>query len=1529
MGAVQDAFNLAFRSYVTAGVPASGENEPDKAEIRAIGAAVEDLIATAGIADAIYESTSDGLAGTTDGQLFLVKGDGTTSAFDLYQNDGGSAVDLNISLPSSAYVQGLFDDALEAVAAQALIVSNITTTSGDKLLETSALFDDDGGADLIFVGGRAVGWTIPAGQTGAGTYVIPLISFTEQDARRLTGSTIRIRHVATVTAGYLADTPFGGNAVQVQRQDGSTDLNEGSALAATQTGTRLVRDFLYTMQGNERFVGGTMQVAVNDPTGAERSLQTTSVTWDVVATPADDADTGADKVLDARFAALAPAVDIFDTIEPIFQLAGGAETIVSDGGKVEGIALTTGETGQNTIMQWRRKMNGRLRDMLPGRQVRITLGFNTTSGWNRAHALEMQVRDVELGLTSLVTSNIIDKQISPTRRKMSFTCLIPAVTVIDDLRPLVRFTDTNGAAGTEMITLTDATIEFFHSGSDLLGNTAATNLLGDEVARSSSVEQAVAQATGTGAAVASLLSSSSFASIAAALELATALAAPGAQAAVNVPYGVYNEHSLGLITSGTDGDNVILRGEGKGRTKIVGYLAPNTAVATIQATSTLDFNGSQTIENLSVTAQNMRYGAHIDSVKFKPNARQVWRNCDVTHLGNAEADAYWSQNVWVSQHAYALGTTSGSYFGFFDCNGTAPRAAFSAHDQIDFTDPSTVEIVGGKWTATNTAGWSLRAESIGFGMMNRFIVRDATLSGDISMAVTPWLPTALDQQPADHRAWEMTGSGNSPAAFRIEDFGRALRITSATTGTASKVVISGNVAPRIFGKSGTEGITRVDGDVGLNGYAYGWADIQDSRGVGPSSNLFITSLGARLGNRSGAPETLTVQVDGLAPINIVFDQNYTAMTNDAVIAAMNAALGGVAIVSEYAVGNRYRPYFSDEEKSLQNTSGTMILMGMALAADTNGGGTVRPMTASDLPSAFAGIAWEDIRPNAYGRVKTGGWLPTTDLLRSDGGSPEPGTTFTIDPAKPGFVLSNNVSWSGILPVIRGSLGAGLWTVAVRTQIDGQAIGDNLAAEVAERAALIERESGAEDAFILRDLLRFVLARFSRSGGFRTPFMDVGYDGNSDFMVMDALRQVGFRVAPDGSVSFAGLRFVADNGEIKIVDRWGFVALRLNNTSLKVMGGEVLTKIEDLIARQPSIDKGVSHILQTGPTQMRKWRKSRSDVLVGTGRQLLICIGDSNTMGWDVLGGGIHRRAMAYPRMLAARLNRNLLPANETSFFGQAITTTTVATYNDYDPRISFGSGWGINGVTSLGGQAFANSSTTNALTIEPGRSWDRVELYVALGSAATFTLDVGGGVSSFTPATGSIQRIVYDATPGENVLNIKRVSGDVQIIGGFFHDSADPSLCVLNMGRSGWRASDWTATTNFYSPLSAVLAVLGSETLATVVLELGLNEWNQNINPATYKANMATMIVALMAKADVVLQISLPPSGAKTYAWGAYVQAVYELAATYNLSVHDMTSRLIDFTTASADGFATTALHLSAQGQADKAIGLSNLLSSF
>ncbi|WP_303758340.1 hypothetical protein [Sphingobium yanoikuyae] len=111
MGAVVTAFNTAFRDYVAAGIPASGENDPAKSEIRAIGETIEQLLVTSGI-QSIYETTSAGIAATTNGQLFIVAGSGDVFAY-LYKNVAGVAVYQGVSLPSSASVEALQDALVE------------------------------------------------------------------------------------------------------------------------------------------------------------------------------------------------------------------------------------------------------------------------------------------------------------------------------------------------------------------------------------------------------------------------------------------------------------------------------------------------------------------------------------------------------------------------------------------------------------------------------------------------------------------------------------------------------------------------------------------------------------------------------------------------------------------------------------------------------------------------------------------------------------------------------------------------------------------------------------------------------------------------------------------------------------------------------------------------------------------------------------------------------------------------------------------------------------------------------------------------------------------------------------------------------------------------------------------------------------------------------------------------------------------------------------------------------------------------
>ena len=95
MGAIRDAFDTVYRDFVTPGVSASGRNEPDKSLVRSLGTTIEQFLTASGI-DTIYESTALGIAGTPEGMLFLVQGDGVNSFADLIAKIRAGSIYVNV-----------------------------------------------------------------------------------------------------------------------------------------------------------------------------------------------------------------------------------------------------------------------------------------------------------------------------------------------------------------------------------------------------------------------------------------------------------------------------------------------------------------------------------------------------------------------------------------------------------------------------------------------------------------------------------------------------------------------------------------------------------------------------------------------------------------------------------------------------------------------------------------------------------------------------------------------------------------------------------------------------------------------------------------------------------------------------------------------------------------------------------------------------------------------------------------------------------------------------------------------------------------------------------------------------------------------------------------------------------------------------------------------------------------------------------------------------------------------------------------
>ncbi|PHQ63198.1 MAG: hypothetical protein COC10_07525, partial [Sphingobium sp.] len=212
MGEIKSQFEGVYRDHAVQGVASSGINEPLKADIRALGGLIEQAIGTMGLGSSIdvtypTRAALDADLAHGEGAVGLVYADAAAANNDLYVKSGASGGgSWTATTALHSIMDALGQPYLDGINALNEIVPNITPTSGEKLPVTSALFEEHNSATVILVGGRGVGMITPAGQTGATSFITPRIRFRRKEAKRLAGSTIRVRVAMTATVGYLAAT---------------------------------------------------------------------------------------------------------------------------------------------------------------------------------------------------------------------------------------------------------------------------------------------------------------------------------------------------------------------------------------------------------------------------------------------------------------------------------------------------------------------------------------------------------------------------------------------------------------------------------------------------------------------------------------------------------------------------------------------------------------------------------------------------------------------------------------------------------------------------------------------------------------------------------------------------------------------------------------------------------------------------------------------------------------------------------------------------------------------------------------------------------------------------------------------------------------------------------------------------------------------------------------------------------------------------------------------------------------------------
>ncbi|MFB2553330.1 SGNH/GDSL hydrolase family protein [Ensifer soli] len=451
------------------------------------------------------------------------------------------------------------------------------------------------------------------------------------------------------------------------------------------------------------------------------------------------------------------------------------------------------------------------------------------------------------------------------------------------------------------------------------------------------------------------------------------------------------------------------------------------------------------------------------------------------------------------------------------------------------------------------------------------------------------------------------------------------------------------------------------------------------------------------------------------------------------------------------------------------------------------------------------------------------------------------------------------------------------------------------------------------------------------GGLRSARFALASSRVGTYTMPDEDGFVGFGLDLDGSAYLGDMTVSADfPAGWLLLDHDYMEIIRAIGSSVEILGVPVGPPSAQMLSSvAPEVNLATFNYLSRGAVDLPRYRMDRAKVLLGDqGPGTVVWIGDSNLVAWAAEGSGNHRLAKSPPTVLARMLDRTM-PTTAASFFGQQITSSSVSAYEAFNASIDLGAGWSIGADMSIGGGMFEVSSGTDPLVFTPGEVWDRARVTVSLGAAASLSLDIGGTATTLTPATGSIQTISYSApSRGANPLNIRRVSGTVRINGVSVYDSVSPPMRMLNVARSGWRASDWISQAAFYSPGNGVLHL--AATASTFVIQLGLNEFNQDIAPSVFQANLATLVGLCRTNgADVVLVVSVQPGGTSAYAWELYRAAIYAVARLHGLPVVDLTLRMGSRAAAEGGGFTTDALHPNQYGYADTASAFHRFFTSF
>ncbi len=207
---------------------------------------------------------------------------------------------------------------------------------------------------------------------------------------------------------------------------------------------------------------------------------------------------------------------------------------------------------------------------------------------------------------------------------------------------------------------------------------------------------------------------------------------------IDIAPGVYTE------VNWTVKDYVTLRGQNRDTCILSGKLAENADPANIQAYSTINMYGTASLENLTITAQNLRYPVHDEGSVYNKTAYRVVKNCVIEHLGNDEAIAYWaeadsSKAVWPYISPWGYDAASGVVEIFDGTEFKSTYRGWYVHNSNDF-EHSQNNVLRNCTTSETGSGVAVTIENLEGGTDDRVVFENCKFGGQyVTFSDAPYI----------------------------------------------------------------------------------------------------------------------------------------------------------------------------------------------------------------------------------------------------------------------------------------------------------------------------------------------------------------------------------------------------------------------------------------------------------------------------------------------------------------------------------------------------------------------------------------------------------------------------------------------------------------------------------------------------------------------------------------------------------------------------------------------------------------------